>query len=355
MLIINKYPHQSVPERMSYTGQRAQPRASGTTSSPSSAATSSKQDYEKAFASPAAPNPLLNAPISDSNDDLLDVPQPGASRFVSSQSPRAASGKQDHEKTLASPTASNFLSDTPFLDSDDDLSDAPETPFYPTSPMWPRFPPTAPRSDSEPDLSGLPETPGFPTSPTWPRFPPTAPRSDSEPDLSGLPETPGFPTSPMSPMFPLDRPRSDSDPDLSRCPETPFYPTSPMFPNTPNNTPNNTPFSDSDGEVSEGPGSPRWPRGVGPPPARLRGIIRLASPPPYCQDPDCPVRQVLRHHYQGRYRHEDEPPREETAEFKESNPPPHVWEMVRKNKARDHSSTIEDDWKVFTFIRLHRD
>lgn len=287
---------------MPTTRQKSQPRASGPTSSPASMATSGKQNKEEAFVSPADSNHRSNAPLPNADDDFSDAPQPRASHSSSSPSSRLTTGKQDYEQAIASPGASNFLSNAPFSDSDDDLSDVPETPVSSNSQMAPNFPPIAPLSYSDTDLCGTRKTPLFPTSPTTPSIPTNAPPSDSDGDLSEASHSPVWQKSAGPPPSWLFRTKN-----FTMAPDCPAWFEAPKAP----------------------------------------------PPPPLCTDPDCPLRRILRRHRQGKYRFEGKPPLTRETEFGESNPPPYVWESLRKIQTMDRRSTIEDDISVLGFSRMH--
>ena len=97
-----------------------------------------------------------------------------ASRHASSPQSSAMTSTQAHGQATASSTASNPLSNTPLSESDDDLSEAPESPIdptpIPTSLTSSSLPCNAPPSDSDSDLSDAPD------SPVWPEGPKSPPR-----------------------------------------------------------------------------------------------------------------------------------------------------------------------------------
>ena len=130
----------------------------------------------------------------------------------------------------------------------------------------------------------------------------------------------------------------ESDDDLSDAPESPVFPASPST-STLRST---TPSTDSDSDISDAPDSPIWPEGPKAQPA-----------PPRCTEKDCPVRKAIRNHYQGPYLQNGESPLTNDTIFRDSNPPPHVWESWKKILSRDRSSTVEDDWNVLGFLRWH--
>ena len=67
------------------------------------------------------------------------------------------------------------------------------------------------------------------------------------------------------------------------------------------------------------------------------------------------MREAVRRHHQGLYLHNGERPWINGTIFGDSNPPPHVWESWMKVQARERSSTVEDDWNIFGFLRWHVD
>lgn len=137
-------------------------------------------------------------------------------------------------------------------------------------------------------------------------------------------------------------PAYDSDDDLSDAPESPVLPTFPASPNRPPTA--SPPELDSDSDLSDAPDDPVWPECSKAPPSA-----------PRCTEDDCPVREAVHRHYQGPYLHNDEPPWTTETVFRDSNPPPHVWESWMKIQGKDHSSTVEDDWNVLGFVRWHVD
>ena len=67
--------------------------------------------------------------------------------------------------------------------------------------------------------------------------------------------------------------------------------------------------------------------------------------PQLCKDPDCPVREW---HNEGKYEHNNQPPRRDDTIFEESNPPPHVWESL---KLLESGKGDNNDYKtVFSFL-----
>ena len=113
-----------------------------------------------------------------------------ASPHTSSLPSLAIPNTQAQERGTASPRASNSLSNAPLLDSDDDLSDAPENPVFPNLPkssnLWHNaLPPDsdcdlsdAPPSDSDSDLSDAPDSPVWPEGPSAPPRPPRCMEKD---------------------------------------------------------------------------------------------------------------------------------------------------------------------------------
>ena len=63
----------------------------------------------------------------------------------------------------------------------------------------------------------------------------------------------------------------------------------------------------------------------------------------------------MRGHDQGPYLHKGKKPEIKDTEFRESNPPPHVWEIWRKIKAGDPSRTTNNESDYFRFLSLHVD
>ena len=101
------------------------------------------------------------------------------SLHTSSSQSSAMPSTQAHQQVAASSTASIPLSSAHNSDSDDDLSDAPESPIdpghLPTSFTSSNLPCHAPPPDSDSDLSDAPDSPTWPESPksrTPPRIPP---------------------------------------------------------------------------------------------------------------------------------------------------------------------------------------
>ncbi len=111
--------------------------------------------------------------------------QPRASPHTSNLSLSAKSSIQARGRMTASSAASNPSSNSLFLDSDDDLSDAPESPVYPNFPKSRNLAPHAPPPDPDSDLSDPPA----PDS-----------DSDSDSDLSDAPESPVWPEGPKAPL-----------------------------------------------------------------------------------------------------------------------------------------------------------
>lgn len=159
----------------------------------------------------------------------------------------------------------------------------------------------------------------------------------------------------------------DSDDDLSDAPESPILPPSssqtssnhPPIPR-PSSHPPTPPPSDSSSDLSDAPENPIWPGNTKAPSTsprcREKDSPVLAPPkPPRCKEKDCPVAKAVHRHYQGRYLHNEKPPRTNKTIFSDSNPPPHIWKSWKKIQARDGSSTVEDDWRVLGFLRWHVD
>ena len=67
------------------------------------------------------------------------------------------------------------------------------------------------------------------------------------------------------------------------------------------------------------------------------------------------MRRAVRHHDQGPYLHKGKKPEIKGTDFRESNPPPHLWEIWRKIKADDRSRTTNNESDYFTFLSLHVD
>ncbi|KAM0798106.1 hypothetical protein BDR22DRAFT_914147 [Usnea florida] len=230
---------------------------------------------------------------------------------ISIPSSKRTTSKQDKDKTLASPAAPTPPSSAPFPDSDSDLSDPPESPVPrpPPTPSYPNLRRYSPLSDD--DFSNVPTTPVFPPSPRTPHLV----RALSDEDLSAYPSTPTFPPSPSQPPH---SPRSNSSSELSDAPESPVWPESPKRSSRP-----------------------------------LPPAVRHRLPP--CTEPFCPVRKAVRRHDQGPYQHKGKQPENKNTEFRESNPPPRVWETWRKIKAGDSSRTTNDECEYFAFLSLHVD
>lgn len=134
----------------------------------------------------------------------------------------------------------------------------------------------------------------------------------------------------------------DSDDDLSDAPESPILPPSPS--QTSSNHPHTPSPSDSSSELSDAPENPIWPESP-----------KAQPKPPRCREKDCPVGKTGRRHYQGRYLHNDKPPRTNETIFSDSNPPPHIWKSWKKIQTKDSRSTVDDDWNVLGFLRWHVD
>ena len=122
---------------MSSTPNATQPTVPSPTSRPSSTATSSTQDYAQHSTSSAAADGLSSTFLNDSDDDLSD----------------ALESPIDPTQLFTSPTSPHILTRILQSDSDSDLSDAPD------SPVWPEGSATT-LSDSDSDS----ETPPSPNS-----------------------------------------------------------------------------------------------------------------------------------------------------------------------------------------------
>lgn len=155
------------------------------------------------------------------------------------------------------------------------------------------------------------------------------------------------PAAPAAPNPSFGAPLSSSDDDLSDAPESPVGSKPPPPSPVSSSLSHVTPSPDSDSDLSDAPNSPVWPGGP--------GEAKTLSPQLYCTEMDCPVKQAVLRHHQGRYLHDGRSPRTNETIFGSSNPPPLVWKSWIKIQASNGSSTVEDDLNVFAFLRYHVD
>lgn len=176
---------------------------------------------------------------------------------------------------------------------------------------------------------------------------PTISTSTSSRTSSAIPSTQASEhvfTSPATSNPSSSAPLSDSDDDLSDAPESPIDPEQLPASSMSSSLSCGAPHSDSDSDLSDAPNSPIWPEGP-----------ETAPHASLCTEHDCPMRQIFRRHYRGRYLHNGERPRMKGTDFGESNPPPFVWESWMKIQAGGRNSTVEDDWNYLGFLRWHVD
>ncbi|CAF9926718.1 hypothetical protein IMSHALPRED_007022 [Imshaugia aleurites] len=122
---------------MSSTPNTAQPTNPSPTSRPSSTATSSTQDYAQHSATSSATDGLSSTFLKDSDDDLSDAPE----------------SPIDSTQLSTSPTSPPLLTSLTNSDSDSDLSDAPDSPVWPEGSATTRS-----DSDSDSDFSDTPKS-----------------------------------------------------------------------------------------------------------------------------------------------------------------------------------------------------
>ena len=93
---------------------------------------------------------------------------------------------QDNVQAGTTVAVTSLHSNNPLCDTDDDLSDAPESPVFPTFSTSSYRGSTAPRSDSDSDLSDPPD------SPVWPEYPKASPTEShcAKTDYPKAPPTP---------------------------------------------------------------------------------------------------------------------------------------------------------------------